>query len=88
MTTALTQEQIDYITSTTNTRGAAYSSAYKFGSTSELGDYLCITVETLDESSGHGNCKKDTAGALDGTVNDAFKDLIYKILAQIERHPI
>jgi hypothetical protein len=89
MDTPLTQEQIDYVFTTTNTRGAAYTkNPYSFSGVSlrpaPSNNYLAIYVALV--SGGGHEASKNTHGSLDGTVSDAFKNLVDDVLTDVERH--
>ena len=84
----LTQEQVDYITVTTNDRGANFSSKpYFFMQTSLVGggDWLNIVVQFIGSGALKGGSVKARSGVLDGTVSDAFKALVAQTLAKVER---
>lgn len=84
----LLQEQIDYITATTNERGAVWSQPYTFLSTELTGaknDYLNIIAVITSSGKHQGGNVKAHHDVLDGTVSDAFKALVGSVLDDIER---
>ena len=85
----LTDVQIEYITTTTNSRGAAYvKNPYTFVSTAlrpaPSTDYLAIYV-ALSSGGGH-EASTNTHGQLHGTVDDVFMAMVTDVLDAIERH--
>jgi hypothetical protein len=87
---ALTQEQIDFITNTTNARGGAHSPSYTFFATQTTGpdnEYLNIIVDISTHPGDLlGGTKKGKKGWNDGTVNADFRALVDDCLTTCERH--
>jgi len=89
--TSLTQDQIDYITTTTNTRGADFVDQYQFFGTQLVVapdfDWLNIVGQLIaDPAIVHGYSKKGPHGWNDGTVSEVFKNLVGDVLTGVERH--
>jgi hypothetical protein len=90
MSQPLTQAQIDYVTTRTNERGAAFTPVYTFVGTQVIafgsnGDGLNIVIKTATDP-GQGGGKRGPNGWNDGTVSEVFKTLVEDTLTVCERH--
>ena len=85
----LTQNQIDWITTRTNDRGANFGMAPYFFQQTQLvnrDQWLNIVVQVLATGGLHGGSVKAHAGVLDGSLSDAFKALVEQTLGVVERN--